>query len=79
MSIVTKELVLLLSLFLIAAMLQYFAFNFAISAGILTVTSYGMGTLYERKQAMTNDIRDSISGLLAVLQHFIENEKYIQG
>jgi hypothetical protein len=54
-------------------------FNFAIWAGILAVTSYGMGTLYERKQAMTNDIRDSFSGLLVVLQHFVENEKYSQG
>jgi hypothetical protein len=139
MSKVTKELVLLLSLFLIAATLQYFAeslpmalcfyflptlysayhfgrrhatltalaciflvillnfltnmmpahrtlvlpeerlFNFAIWAGVLAVTSYGMGTLYERKQAMTNDIRDGFSGLLAVLQHFVENEKYSQG
>jgi len=139
MSKVTKELILLLSLFLIAATLQYFAeslpmalcfyflpalysayhfgrrhatltafaciflvillnfltnmmpahrtlvlpeerlFNFAIWAGILAVTSYGMGTLYERKQAMTNDIRDGFSGLLAVLQHFVENEKYSQG
>ena len=139
MSKVTKELVLLLSLFLIAATLQYFAeslpmavcfyflpalysayhfgrrhatltafaciilvillnyvsslvpahrtlvlpqerlFNLAIWAGILTVTSYGMGTLYERKEAMTNDIRDSFGGLLVVLQHFIENERYSQG
>jgi hypothetical protein len=139
MSKITKELVLLLSLFLIAATLQYLAeslpmalcfyflpalysayhfgrrhatltafacvflvillnflgnmmpahrtlvlpqerlFNFAIWAGILAVTSYGMGTLYERRQAMTNDIRDSFSGLLVVLQHFIENEKYSQG
>ncbi len=54
-------------------------FNFAIWAGVLAVTSYGMGTLYERKQAMTNDIRDSFSGLLVVLQHFVENEKYSQG
>ena len=54
-------------------------FNFAIWAGILVVTSYGMGTLYERKEAMTNDIRESLSGLLVVLQHFVENEKYSQG
>ena len=139
MSKVTKELVLLLSLFLIAATLQFFAdslpmvlcfyflptlysayffgrrhatltafasvfvvvllnfvdnlmpahrtltlpgerlFNFAIWAGMLAVTSYVMGTLYERKQAMTNDIRDSFSGLLVVLQHFLENERYSQG
>ncbi len=139
MSKVTKELILLLSLFAIAATLQFFAdslpmalcfyflpslysayffgrrhatltafacifvvvlltfvnsllpahrtltlpgerlFNFAIWAGILVVTSYGMGTLYERKQAMTNDIRESFSGLLVVLQHFLANEQYTQG
>jgi hypothetical protein len=139
MSKITKELVLLLSLFLIAATLQFFAeslpmvlcfyflptlysayffgrrhatltafacvfvvillnfinesrpahpgltlpgerlFNFAIWAGMLAVTSYAMGTLYERKQAMTNDIRESFSGLLVVLQHFIENERYTEG
>ncbi|MFY9560621.1 MAG: hypothetical protein WAQ52_10345 [Terriglobales bacterium] len=139
MSKVTKELFLLLSLFAIAATLQFFAeslpmvlcfyflptlysayvfgrrhatltafacvfvvvllnfvdnlvpthrtlvlpgerlFNFAIWAGMLAVTSYAMGTLYERKQAMTNDIRESFSGLLVVLQHFLANEQYTQG
>src|SRR3984957_19163191 len=34
-------------------------FNFAIWAGVLVVASFFMGTLYERKQAMTSDIRDS--------------------
>src|SRR6202048_4524708 len=50
-------------------------FNFAIWAGILAVTGYVMGTLYERKQAMTTDIRESFSGLLLVLQHFMATEK----
>jgi hypothetical protein len=50
-------------------------FNFAIWAGVLAVTGYAMGTLYERKQAMTTDIRESFSGLLLVLQHFMANEK----
>jgi len=49
--------------------------NFAIWAGVLVVIGYVMGTLYERKQAMTTDIRDSFSGLLLVLQHFMTNEK----
>src|SRR5882672_2553048 len=139
MSKVTKELILLLSLFLIAATLQFFAeslpmvlcfyflptlysayffgrrhatltafacifvvillnfvnnlmpshptltlpgerlFNFAIWAGMLAVTGYAMGTLYERKESMTSDIRESFSGLLVVLQHFLENERYTQG
>ena len=50
-------------------------FNFAIWAGILVVVGYAMGTLYERKEAMTTDIRESFSGLLLVLQHFMANEK----
>ena len=50
-------------------------FNFAIWAGSLAVVGYVMGTLYERKEAMTNDIRDSFSGLLLVLQHLMGNEK----
>jgi hypothetical protein len=54
-------------------------FNFAIWAGVLVVASYFMGTLYERKQAMTADIRDSFSGLLLVLQHFTSMEKLNTG
>jgi hypothetical protein len=54
-------------------------FNFAIWAGILAVTGYVMGTLYERKEAMTSDIRESFSGLLLVLQHFMANEKLGSG
>jgi hypothetical protein len=54
-------------------------FNFAIWAGVLAVTGYAMGTLYERKQAMTTDIRESFTGLLLVLQHFIANEKLGEG
>jgi len=50
-------------------------FNFGLWAGILVVVGYVMGTLYERKEAMTADIRDSFSGLLLVLQHFTANEK----
>jgi hypothetical protein len=50
-------------------------FNFAIWAGSLAVVGYVMGTLYERKQAMTTDIRESFSGLLLVLQHFMATEK----
>src|SRR5580698_7324219 len=55
----------------VLALPQERLFNFAIWAGVLAVTGYAMGTLYERKQAMTTDIRDSFSGLLLVLQHFI--------
>lgn len=51
-------------------------FNFAIWAGVLVVTGYAMGTLYERRQEMTNDIREASGSLLIVLQHFLANDKY---
>jgi len=54
-------------------------FNFAIWGGVMVVVGYAMGTLYERKQAMTNDIRESFSGLLLVLQHVMANEKLGSG
>lgn len=54
-------------------------FNFSIWAGILVVAGYVMGTLYERKQAMTADIRESFGGMLLVLQHFIATEKVDAG
>jgi hypothetical protein len=54
-------------------------FNFAIWAGSLAVVGYAMGTLYERKETMTDDIRDSFSGLLLVLQHFMASEKIGMG
>ena len=54
-------------------------FNFAIWAGVLAVVGYVMGTLYERKEAMTADIRESFSGLLLVLEHVMANEKLGNG
>ena len=51
-------------------------FNFAIWAGILAVTGYAMGTLYERAQGMTADMRESFGSLLLVLQHFIASQKH---
>lgn len=53
-------------------------FDLAVWGGILVVTSYAMGTLYERRQAMMSDIRESSSSLLLVLQHSLANEKYSQ-
>jgi hypothetical protein len=53
-------------------------FDMAVWGGMLVVTSYAMGTLYERKQAMMSDIRESFSSLLLVLQHSLANEKYSQ-
>ncbi len=51
------------------------SFNFAIWAGILAVTGYAMGTLYERAQGMTNDLRNSFTACCSILQHVIVERK----
>jgi hypothetical protein len=53
-------------------------FDLAVWAGMLVVTSYAMGTLYERTQAMTADVRESFGSLLVVIQHFLASEKFSQ-
>jgi hypothetical protein len=53
-------------------------FDLAVWAGILIITSYAMGSLYERKQRMMADIRESFSSLLIFMQHFLANEKFSQ-
>ena len=47
-------------------------------AGILIVTAYAMGTLYERSQAKMREVRRSYEGILHILQHIASNNKYSQ-
>jgi HD-GYP domain-containing protein (c-di-GMP phosphodiesterase class II) len=46
--------------------------------GILVVTAYFMGTLYERNQQHLVELRESYHGILLILQHFASNDKYSQ-
>ncbi len=46
--------------------------------GILMVTGYLMGTLYERKEAHLRELRESYYGILLILRQFISNDKYTQ-
>ena len=45
-------------------------------AGLLLVTAYSMGTLYERKQRHLVELRQTYFGLLTILQQFISNDKH---
>lgn len=45
-------------------------------AGLLLITAYSMGTLYERKERHVAELRETYFGLLAILQQFISNDKY---
>jgi putative nucleotidyltransferase with HDIG domain len=45
-------------------------------AGLLLLTAYAMGTLYERKERHLAELRQTYFGLLTILQQFIANDKY---
>jgi hypothetical protein len=50
--------------------------EFVIWAGVLVITAYLMGTLYERLQARMRDLHQSYDGLLMLLQHVASDTKY---
>ena len=45
-------------------------------AGLLLITAYAMGTLYERKEHHLTELRQTYFGLLSILQQFISNDRY---
>lgn len=46
--------------------------------GILVVTAYAMGTLYETKEGHLRELRETYHGVLLILRHFISKDKYTQ-
>jgi putative nucleotidyltransferase with HDIG domain len=46
--------------------------------GILVLTAYAMGTLYERNEKKVRELRQTYYGLLHILRHFISNDKYTE-
>lgn len=53
-------------------------FDLAAWAGILIVTAYTMGTLYDSKERHLAELRDTYHGVLMILCHFISKDKYTQ-
>jgi putative nucleotidyltransferase with HDIG domain len=47
-------------------------------AGILVVTAYAMGTLYDKSEARLRELRDTYHGLLHILRQFISKDKYTE-
>ena len=50
-------------------------FDLAAWGGILIITGYAMGSLYERVNRNVSDLRDSYDGMMALLQQLISNSK----
>lgn len=53
-------------------------FDLSVWGGILVVTGYAMGTLYENNLKSLQELKGSYDGMLVILQHFLTNEKYSQ-
>jgi len=53
-------------------------FDIIIWGGILMITAYAMGTLYERNDQRLRELRNTYNGVLMILRHFISKDKYTQ-
>jgi len=53
-------------------------FEITVWGGILMITAYTMGTLYEKKEAHVKELRRTYHGILIILSQFISKDKYTQ-
>jgi len=53
-------------------------FDLAAWGGVLVITGYTMGSLYERVKRNVDDLRDSYDGMMALLQQLVSNSKLAQ-
>jgi hypothetical protein len=50
-------------------------FDVTVWGGVLVVTAYAMGTLYERNLKSLKELKDGYDGMLVILQQFLRNQK----
>jgi hypothetical protein len=50
-------------------------FDITVWGGVLVVTAYAMGTLYERNQKSLQELKNGYDGMLVILQQFLVNQK----
>jgi putative nucleotidyltransferase with HDIG domain len=53
-------------------------FEITVWGGILMITAYAMGTLYEKKESHVRELRRTYHGILIILSQFISKDKYTQ-
>jgi putative nucleotidyltransferase with HDIG domain len=53
-------------------------YDLVIWGGILMVTAYAMGTLYERQKTHLEELRQTYHGLLLLLRQFVSKDKYTE-
>jgi putative nucleotidyltransferase with HDIG domain len=52
--------------------------DIAVWGGVLMVTGYSMGTLYEHSAAQIDELRQTYHGVLMILRHFIAKDTYTE-
>jgi putative nucleotidyltransferase with HDIG domain len=52
--------------------------DITIWGGVLIITGYSMGTLYEHKTAQVEELRETYHGVLLILRHFIAKDTYTE-
>lgn len=52
--------------------------DIAVWAGLLLVTAYATGSLYDNKERSFAELRETYNGVLEILSYFIANDKYTQ-
>jgi len=50
-------------------------FDLAVWGGVLVVSAYAMGTLYERNQRSLTELKDGYDGMLVMLQQFLGSQR----
>ncbi len=53
-------------------------FDITVWGGILLITAYTMGTLYEKKEQHVRELKRTYHGILIILSQFISKDKYTQ-
>jgi putative nucleotidyltransferase with HDIG domain len=53
-------------------------FDLAAWGGILVLTGYLMGTLYEHKNSQLKELRETYNGVLLLLRHFISKDEFTE-
>jgi putative nucleotidyltransferase with HDIG domain len=53
-------------------------YEFIAWGGILIITAYAMGTLYERNATQLRELKSTYQGLIVILRHFISKDQYTE-
>jgi len=52
--------------------------DIAVWGGVLMITGYAMGTLYEHRSVQVRELRETYHGVLMILRHFIAKDTYTE-